>query len=96
MLTGQTGVNPMEIFGILVLLVIQLFWHPGFGVAFSVAAVTAVACGLTGDVMNDLKSGHMLGTDPRQQLVAEGIGGVYRCDRVGCRLLNMKMRSADS
>ncbi|MFA6841368.1 MAG: OPT/YSL family transporter [Sphaerochaetaceae bacterium] len=76
MLTGQTGVNPMEIFGILVLLVIQLFWHPGFGVAFSVAAVTAVACGLTGDVMNDLKSGHMLGTDPRQQLVAEGIGGV--------------------
>lgn len=76
MLTGQTGVNPMEVFGILVLLVIQIFWHPSLIAAFSVAAVTAVACGLTGDVMNDLKSGHMLGTDPRQQLLAEGIGGV--------------------
>lgn len=76
MLTGQTGVNPMEVFGILVLLVVQIFWHPSLIAAFSVAAVTAVACGLTGDVMNDLKSGHMLGTDPRQQLLAEGIGGV--------------------
>ena len=26
--------------------------------------------------MNDLKSGHLLKTDPKQQLLAEGIGGV--------------------
>ena len=76
MLTGQTGINPMEIFGILVLLVVQLFTHPSLIASFSIAAVTAVACGLTGDVMNDLKSGYLLGTDPRQQILGEGIGGV--------------------
>ncbi|MDT4761354.1 OPT/YSL family transporter [Sphaerochaeta sp. PS] len=76
MLTGQTGINPMEIFGILVLLVVQLVSHPSLVASFSIAAVTAVACGLTGDVMNDLKSGYLLGTDTRQQLLGEGIGGV--------------------
>jgi putative OPT family oligopeptide transporter len=76
MLTGQTGINPMEIFGILTLLVVQLFAHPTIVASFAIAAVTAVACGLTGDVMNDLKSGHLLGTDPKQQLAGEGIGGI--------------------
>jgi uncharacterized oligopeptide transporter (OPT) family protein len=47
MLTGQTGINPMEIFGILVLLVIQLISNPSLIASFSIAAVVAVACGLT-------------------------------------------------
>jgi uncharacterized oligopeptide transporter (OPT) family protein len=76
MLTGQTGINPMEIFGILVLLVIQLISNPSLIASFSIAAVVAVACGLTGDVMNDLKSGYLLKTDPKQQILGEGIGGV--------------------
>ena len=76
MLTGQTGINPMEIFGILVLLVIQLISNPSLIASFSIAAIVAVACGLTGDVMNDLKSGYLLKTDPRQQILGEGIGGV--------------------
>jgi uncharacterized oligopeptide transporter (OPT) family protein len=76
MLTGQTGINPMEIFGILVLLAIQILWQPSTIGAFSIAAVTAVACGLTGDMMNDLKSGHLLGTRPAAQFIAEGIGGI--------------------
>jgi len=76
MLTGQTGINPMEIFGILVLLAIQIIWSPSTIAAFSVAAVTAVACGLTGDMMNDLKSGHLIGTRPSSQIIGEGIGGV--------------------
>jgi putative OPT family oligopeptide transporter len=76
MLTGQTGINPMEIFGILVLLAIQIFYSPSTIAAFSVAAVTAVACGLTGDMMNDLTSGHMLKTRPMSQILAEGFGGL--------------------
>ena len=44
--------------------------------AFSIAGVVAVACGLTGDVMNDLKSGSLVGTRPRFQIIAEGIGGI--------------------
>lgn len=76
MLTGQTGVNPMEIFGMLVLLIIHLFFKNSLSASFTVAAVTAVACGLAGDVMNDLKSGYLLKADPRQQLIGEGIGGM--------------------
>lgn len=76
MLTGQTGINPMEIFGILVLLAIQIVWNPSTIAAFSIAGVTAVACGLTGDMMNDMKSGYLVGTRPSSQVVAEGIGGV--------------------
>jgi putative OPT family oligopeptide transporter len=76
MLTGQTGINPMEIFGILVLLAVQLIWSPSVIASFSIAAVTAVACGLSGDMMNDLKSGYLLGTRPSAQFLVEGIGGV--------------------
>lgn len=76
MLTGQTGVNPMEIFAILVLLAASALFSPTIGAAFSIAGVTAVACGLTGDVMNDLRSGSLIGTRPRYQIIAEGIGGV--------------------
>ncbi len=60
----------MEVFGILVLLVIRLISKPlSLLASFSIAAVVAVACGLTGDVMNDLKSGHLLGTNPREQIL---------------------------
>ena len=76
MLTGQTGVNPMEVFAILVLLGISSILSPTLAASFSIAGVVAVACGLTGDVMNDLKSGSLVGTRPRYQIMAEGIGGV--------------------
>lgn len=75
-LTGQSGVNPMEVFGILVLLLSQLAFSSSITVLFLTAGIVAVACGLSGDVMNDLKSGHELNTDPKQQLIGEGIGGV--------------------
>lgn len=75
-LTGQTGINPMEIFGILVLLAARLLWNTGTTEAILVAGVVAVACGLTGDVLNDFKSGHLLKTDPRAQVLAESVGGL--------------------
>ncbi len=77
MITGMSGVNPMEVFGMLVLLLVQVIWHPTLLVLFLTAGLVSVACGLSGDVMNDLKSGHMLNTDPKQQILAEGIGGVF-------------------
>ena len=76
MLTGQTGINPMEVFAIIVLLFISAFFSPTLKAGFSIAAVVAVAAGLTGDVMNDLKSGSLVGTNPKHQLIAETIGGV--------------------
>ncbi|MGM0432080.1 MAG: OPT/YSL family transporter [Spirochaetota bacterium] len=76
LLTGQTGINPMEIFGIIVLLGISLFQRPGPVPAFMLAGLTAVACGLTGDVMNDFKAGKQLGTNPKAQLTAEALGAI--------------------
>ena len=74
--TGQAGLNPMEVFGIIVLLVIALFVQLGSIEAFMVAAVATVACGFVGDMMNDFKAGHILNTNPRAQWLAELIGGV--------------------
>ncbi|MBQ9044126.1 MAG: OPT/YSL family transporter [Eggerthellaceae bacterium] len=73
---GQTGIDPMEIFGLIVLLFVALVGDTPQVQLFFVAGVIAVACGIGGDVMNDFKAGHVLGTNPRAQLVGQAIGGV--------------------
>jgi uncharacterized oligopeptide transporter (OPT) family protein len=75
-ITGQTGINPMEIFGILVLLAVRALTSAGMIEAFMVSGVVAVACGLTGDVLNDFKSGSILETNSRAQVIAEASGGI--------------------
>jgi uncharacterized oligopeptide transporter (OPT) family protein len=75
-ITGQTGINPMEVFGIIVLLAIRLLVRVDDTLAFMIAAVVAVACGYAGDAMNDYKTGAILGTDPRAQFVTQLIGGL--------------------
>lgn len=44
--------------------------------ALLLTGVIAVACGLTGDVLNDFKSGHILKTTQKAQFAAEAVGGV--------------------
>lgn len=75
-ITGQTGINPMEIFGIIVLLAIRAVTKTAETEAFLIAGIVAVACGLTGDVLNDFKSGYILKTDSKAQLISEAIGGI--------------------
>ncbi len=75
-ITGQTGINPMEIFGILVLLAVKAVSAIGGTEAFLVSGVVAVACGLTGDVLNDFKAGSILKTNPKAQIIAEASGGI--------------------
>lgn len=74
---GQTGIDPMEIFGLIVLLAIAAIapMMPEVRLFF-VAALVAVACGLCGDVMNDFKAGHILGTSFRAQWIGQAIGGI--------------------
>jgi uncharacterized oligopeptide transporter (OPT) family protein len=91
-ITGQTGINPMEIFAITVLLSVNVVYKLGVTEAFYVAAAVAVVCGLTGDVMNDFKSGHILKTDPRAQMIAELVGGTVGA--VVSVLVFMAMRAA--
>ncbi len=73
---GQTGIDPMEIFGLIVLLIIAAFSDVSQVQLFFIAGVIAVACGLAGDLMNDFKAGHILGTDPRAQWGGQLVGGV--------------------
>lgn len=76
-LVGTTGVDPMEIFGMLVLLLVQAIFHDvPLKTLFLAAAVVAVACGTGGDVMNDLKAGDELDTDPRDQMTGMAVGAL--------------------
>lgn len=90
MLTGQSGINPMEVFGILVMLAVGVMKSTSTSTLFLVAALTAVACGLSGDVMNDLKSGYLIQTDPEKQIVSEFIGGILGAVISVCCLFAMK------
>lgn len=76
-MVGQSGINPMEVFGIIVLLAAKAVSSIGQTEAFFVAAIVAIACGLAGDVMNDFKAGYILKSDPKAQWLAECIGGLF-------------------
>jgi uncharacterized oligopeptide transporter (OPT) family protein len=93
---GQSGINPMEIFGIIVLIAAKAVSNIGQTEAFFVAAVVAVACGLVGDVMNDFKAGHILNTDPKAQWVAEAVGSIIGAAvSVGVLLIIVKAYGSD-
>ncbi len=76
-ITGQTGINPMEIFGIIVLLGIRIFVNIDGTEALFIAACVAVASGFSGDLFNDYKAGQVLGTNPKAQLISQVVGGVF-------------------
>ena len=73
---GQTGIDPMEIFGLIVMLIVAAFAQLAQVKLFFIAGIVAVACGLAGDVMNDFKAGAVLGTNPRAQWIGQAIGGI--------------------
>ena len=73
---GQTGIDPMEIFGLIVLLAVAVFSDVSQVQLFFVAGVVAVACGLAGDVMSDFKTGAIIGTSPRAMWVGQAIGAL--------------------
>lgn len=73
---GQTCIGPMEIFGLLVLLAVTALGQNTQVQLFYMAGIIAVACGLTGDVMNDLKAGKILSTSPRVQWIGRAISGL--------------------
>lgn len=73
---GQTGIDPMEIFGLIVLLAVAAASDIVQVKLFYVAAIVAVACGLAGDVMNDFHAGFRLGTSPQAQWIGQAIGSV--------------------
>lgn len=73
---GQSGINPMEVFGIFVMAIAKVVCKLDVQQAVFIAAIVAIAAGLTGDVMNDFKSGSILNTSPKAQWYAELVGGI--------------------
>lgn len=75
-ITGQTGIDPMEVFGIIVLLFIKIFADPGPVASVYIAAVAAIAAAIAGDALQDFKAGSILHTDPKAQFIGEAMGGI--------------------
>lgn len=73
---GQTGIDPMEIFGLIVLLLIAALGGNDQVRLFYVAGVIAVACGIGGDVMADFKTGALLGTDAKTMWKGQVLGAL--------------------
>ena len=73
---GQTGIDPMEIFGLIVLLAVAALCKVSQVKLFFVAGIIAVACGLGGDVMSDFKTGQIIGTNPRSMWYGQVIGAL--------------------
>jgi oligopeptide transporter, OPT family len=89
--TGKTGINPMEIYAIISILIISFFnvmlngldiggikfsTNINLLVLFLLACIVAVACGLAGDILNDFKSGFRMKVSPVEQFIGELIGAV--------------------
>ncbi|EEY34977.1 OPT/YSL family transporter [Pseudoleptotrichia goodfellowii] len=89
--TGKTGINPMEIYAIVTILVISFLnvllnglniggirfsTNINLLILFLLACIVAVACGLAGDILNDFKSGFKMKVSPGEQFAGELIGAV--------------------
>jgi len=64
----------MEIFAMIALLAAKFLF--GFGAVHLVllAAVVCISAGISGDILQDFKTGNLLGTPPKRQFVAEAAG----------------------
>lgn len=72
--TGEMNVDPMEIFAMIALLVAKFAFGSSAGSLVMLAAVVCISAGVAGSMMQDLKTGHLLGTDPGKQMVAQVAG----------------------
>lgn len=89
--TGKTGVNPMEIYAIITILLIsflnkmlnglniggiKFYTNLNTLILFMLACIITVGCGLAGDILNDFKSGYKMKVKPSEQLFGELIGAI--------------------
>ena len=64
--TGETNIDPMEIFGILVFLFASALVALPPIEAFYVICIVTIGVGVAGDIMHDYKTAQIMGTDPFQ------------------------------
>ena len=88
MITGQTGIDPLEIFGILVMIAIR-FIVPELTIETSllIAATIAITSGFVGDTMFDYKTGQIFKTNPKAQLISQAVR--RNCGSSCCKSYNI-------
>ncbi len=86
-MTGETGIDPMEVFAVIVVLFVKLAVSLGTMESIAIAAIAAVSVGVAGDLLFDLKAGHMLRTSPKSQAKAQILGVLIGSVVVGFSLL---------
>ena len=80
--TGETDINPVGGMGKVTQLVYGGIAPGHLATNLMAAGITGAGASQAGDMMQDLKTGHMLGASPRKQLIAQllGItGGIIIC-----------------
>jgi OPT family oligopeptide transporter len=80
--TGETDINPIGGMGKVTQLVYGGLAPGAIPTNLMAAAISGAGASQAGDMMQDLKTGHMLGASPRNQLVAQLVGiaaGIFIC-----------------
>ena len=80
--TGETDINPIGGMGKVTQLVYGAIAPGAMGTNLMAAAITGAGASQAGDMMQDLKTGHLLGASPRHQFKAQLVGiaaGVLSC-----------------
>lgn len=72
--TGETDINPIGAMGKVTQLVFGALSPGVLSTNIMGAAITSAGASQAGDMMQDLKTGRMLGASPRRQLVAQLVG----------------------
>jgi putative OPT family oligopeptide transporter len=72
--TGESDITPIGAMGKITQLTFGVLAPSNMTTNLMTASVTAGAAGATADLLTDLKSGYLLGANPRQQFIAQFLG----------------------
>jgi putative OPT family oligopeptide transporter len=72
--TGESDITPIGAMGKITQLTFGILAPSNMTTNLMTASVTAGAAGATADLLTDLKSGYLLGANPRQQFLAQFLG----------------------
>lgn len=88
--TAEMNINPMELFAMLIMILAKLFLGVSALPLIILAAIVTIAAGMAGDMMQDLKSGYLLGIKLEHQILAQIIGMVSASLIIGMVLLSIQ------
>ncbi|MFT4628374.1 MAG: putative oligopeptide transporter (OPT) family protein, partial [Myxococcota bacterium] len=72
--TGESDITPTGAMGKIMQLTYGVLIPQSATANLMTAGITAGAAGASADLLNDLKSGYLLGANPRRQFIAQGMG----------------------